>query len=180
MFVDEAKIWVKAGDGGNGCVAFRREKYVPRGGPSGGDGGDGGDVILESTEHLNTLLTFRYNREFRAERGRHGEGSGRHGAEGADLALRVPVGTLLFDEAGGEPLFDFVSAGQRLVVARGGHGGRGNARFATSTNRAPRRADPGEPGEEKRLRLELKLLADAGLVGFPNAEIGRASCRERV
>jgi len=169
MFIDEARIWVKAGDGGNGCVAFRREKYVPRGGPAGGDGGDGGDVVLESTEHLNTLLPFRYNREFRAERGRHGEGSKRHGAEGADRTIRVPVGTVVVDEESGETLFDFTEPGQQLTVARGGRGGRGNARFATSTNRAPRRADPGEAGEERRLRLELKLLADVGLVGFPNA-----------
>jgi GTP-binding protein len=169
MFIDEARIWVKAGDGGDGCVAFRREKYVPRGGPAGGDGGDGGDVILESTEHLNTLLPFRYNREFRAERGRHGEGAKRHGAEGEDRIIHVPVGTLVLDEGSGETMFDFTEPGQRLTVARGGRGGRGNARFATSTNRAPRRADPGEPGEERRLRLELKLLADVGLVGFPNA-----------
>src|SRR3990170_3053374 len=169
MFIDEAKIWVKAGDGGNGCVAFRREKYVPRGGPSGGDGGDGGDVALESTEHLNTLLPFRYNREFRGERGRHGEGSNRHGREGEDTLIRVPVGTILFEEESGERLFDFTASGQRWVAARGGRGGRGNARFASSTNRAPRRADPGETGEERRLRLELKLLADVGLVGFPNA-----------
>jgi len=169
MFIDEATIWVKAGDGGNGCVAFRREKYVPRGGPSGGDGGDGGDVVLESTAHLNTLLPFRYNREFRAPRGRHGEGSNRHGAEGEDRVVRVPVGTLVQDAETAEPLFDFIAPGQRLVVARGGRGGRGNARFATSTNRAPRRADPGQLGEERRLRLELKLLADVGLVGFPNA-----------
>ena len=169
MFIDEAKIWVKAGDGGNGCVAFRREKYVPRGGPSGGDGGDGGDVVLESTEHLNTLLPFRYNREFRGERGRHGEGSNRHGREGEDTVIRVPVGTVLFEEESGERLFDFTASGQRWVAARGGRGGRGNARFASSTNRAPRRADPGEAGEERRLRLELKLLADVGLVGFPNA-----------
>src|SRR3989338_2667428 len=167
MFIDEAKIWVKAGDGGNGCVAFRREKYVPRGGPSGGDGGDGGDVVLESTEHLNTLLPFRYNREFRGERGRHGEGSNRHGREGEDTLIRVPVGTILFEEESGERLFDFTASGQRWVAARGGGGGRGHA--ASPTNRAPRRADPGETGEERRLRLELKLLADVGLVGFPNA-----------
>ncbi|MFQ5777568.1 MAG: GTPase ObgE [Terriglobia bacterium] len=169
MFIDEARIWVKAGDGGNGCVAFRREKYVPRGGPAGGDGGNGGDVVLESTQHLNTLLPFRYNREFPAPRGRHGEGSKRHGAEGEDRIVRVPVGTLVFEEETGERLCDFVAPGLRFVVARGGRGGRGNARFATSTNRAPRRADPGEPGEQRRLRLELKLLADVGLVGFPNA-----------
>ncbi len=169
MFIDEARIWIKAGDGGKGCLAFRREKYVPRGGPSGGDGGDGGDVVLVSSQHLNTLLPFRYNREFRAERGRHGEGSKRHGHEGEDRIVQVPVGTVLFDEKSGERLFDFTAPGQRFVAARGGRGGRGNARFATSTNRAPRRTEPGQPGEERRLRLELKLLADVGLVGFPNA-----------
>ena len=169
MFIDEAKIWVKAGDGGKGCSAFRREKYVPKGGPSGGDGGDGGNVILESTEHLNTLLPFRYNREFKAERGRHGEGSNCHGATGEDRLIRVPVGTVAFDEESGEKLFDFGAPGQRFLAAKGGKGGRGNARFASSTNRAPRRSEPGTPGEERRLRLELKLLADVGLVGFPNA-----------
>lgn len=169
MFIDEARIWVKAGDGGNGCVAFRREKYVPRGGPAGGDGGDGGDVVLVSTQHLNTLLPFRYNREFRAERGSHGQGSNRHGAAGEDTVLQVPVGTVVFDEATGEQRFDITEPEQRFVIARGGRGGRGNARFATSVNRAPRRADPGEPGQQARLRLELRLLADVGLVGFPNA-----------
>ena len=169
MFIDEARIWVKAGDGGNGCVAFRREKYVPRGGPAGGDGGRGGDVVLESTQHLNTLLRFRYNREFRAERGGHGEGSNRHGASGEDSVLAVPVGTVVYDEESGEKLFDSIAPGQRIVVARGGRGGRGNARFVSSTHRAPRRAEPGEPGEERHLRLELKLLADIGVVGFPNA-----------
>ncbi len=169
MFIDEAKILVKAGPGGNGCMAFRREKYVPKGGPSGGDGGDGGSVILESSGHVNTLLAFRYNREFRAARGRHGEGSNCHGASGEDTILRVPVGTVVFDEESGEPLFDFTAPGQQFLAARGGKGGRGNARFASSTNRAPRRTEPGRPGEERRLRLELKLLADVGLVGFPNA-----------
>lgn len=169
MFIDEARIWVKAGDGGKGCLAFRREKYVPRGGPSGGDGGDGGDVMLASSQHLNTLLPFRYNREFRAGRGRHGEGSKRHGREGEDRTIPVPVGTVVYDEESGEKLFDFTVPEQRFVVAKGGRGGRGNARFATSTNRAPRRTEPGRPGEERRLRLELKLLADVGLVGFPNA-----------
>ena len=178
MFIDEAKIWVMAGDGGKGCVAFRREKYVPRGGPSGGDGGDGGDVVLESTEHLNTLLPFRYNREFRAPRGRHGEGSNCHGAEGEDCVIRVPVGTIVFEEESGEKLCDFVAPGQRFLIARGGRGGRGNARFATSTNRAPRRAQPGTPGEQRRLRLELKLLADVGLVGFPNA--GKSTLLSRL
>ncbi|HSC78690.1 MAG TPA: GTPase ObgE [Candidatus Acidoferrales bacterium] len=169
MFIDEARIWVKAGDGGKGCSAFRREKYVPKGGPSGGDGGDGGNVILESSEHLNTLLPFRYNREFKAERGRHGEGSNCHGATGEDKVIRVPVGTVVFEEESGEKLFDFAAPGQRFLAAKGGRGGRGNARFASSTNRAPRRSEPGTPGEERRLRLELKLLADVGLVGFPNA-----------
>ncbi len=169
MFIDEARIWVKAGDGGKGCSAFRREKYVPKGGPSGGDGGNGGNVILESTEHLNTLLPFRYNREFKAERGRHGEGSNCHGATGEDRLIRVPVGTVVFAEESGVKLFDFSVPGQRFLAAKGGRGGRGNARFASSTNRAPRRSEPGAPGEERRLRLELKLLADVGLVGFPNA-----------
>ncbi|MGH9789323.1 MAG: GTPase ObgE [Candidatus Acidiferrales bacterium] len=169
MFIDEAKILVKAGNGGKGCMAFRREKYVPKGGPSGGDGGGGGSVILESSGHVNTLLAFRYNREFRADRGRHGEGSNCHGASGEDTLLRVPVGTVVFDEESGEQLFDFATSGQQFLAARGGKGGRGNARFASSTNRAPRRTEPGQPGEERRLRLELKLLADVGLVGFPNA-----------
>ncbi|MGH9805131.1 MAG: GTPase ObgE, partial [Candidatus Acidiferrales bacterium] len=125
MFIDESTIWVKAGDGGNGCVAFRREKYVPRGGPSGGDGGDGGDVVLESTEHLNTLLPFRYNREFRGERGRHGEGSNCHGARGDELVIRVPVGTVVMDPESAERFFDFTAPGQRFLAARGGRGGRG-------------------------------------------------------
>ena len=150
-------------------MAFRREKYVPKGGPSGGDGGNGGSVIIESSSHVNTLLAFRYNREFRAQRGRHGEGSNCHGASGENTVIRVPVGTVVFDEESGEPLFDFTAPGQQFLAARGGKGGRGNARFASSTNRAPRRTEPGQPGEERRLRLELKLLADVGLVGFPNA-----------
>jgi len=178
MFIDEAKIWVKAGDGGNGCVAFRREKYVPRGGPAGGDGGRGGDVVLESNPHLNTLLRFRYNPEYRAERGGHGEGSNRHGADGAECRIEVPVGTVVYEEASGEKLFDFTAPGERYVAARSGRGGRGNARFATSTHRAPRRADPGVPGEERHLRLELKLLADVGLVGFPNA--GKSTLLSRL
>src|SRR3972149_8026605 len=146
MFIDEAKIWVKAGDGGNGCVAFRREKYVPRGGPSGGGGG--GEVGPEPPEPLNTLLPFRYNREFRGERGHHGEGSNCHGREGEDTVIRVPVGTIVYEEESSERLFDFTAAGQRFLVARCGRGGRGNARFASSTNRAPRRADPGGAGAE--------------------------------
>ena len=168
-FVDEARIHVKAGNGGNGCVAFRREKYVPRGGPSGGDGGHGGDVVLESSEQHSTLIHFKFNREFKADRGRHGEGSNRHGRSGETLVIPVPVGTVVFDEETGENIFDFAEPNVRFVVARGGRGGRGNARFATSTNQAPRRAEPGGSGAMRHLRLELKLLADVGLVGFPNA-----------
>jgi len=178
MFVDEAKIIVKAGHGGNGCVAFRREKYVPRGGPSGGDGGDGGSVILEASAHDNTLLRFRYNREFRAERGAHGEGSNRHGRSGADRLVHVPLGTLVFDEETGEQLVDFTVPGQRCEVARGGRGGRGNAHFAKPWHQAPRESEEGQPGQERRLRLELKLLADVGLVGFPNA--GKSTLISRI
>ncbi len=178
MFIDEARISVVGGAGGNGCMAFRREKYVPRGGPSGGDGGNGGSVYLEGDEGLNTLLQFRYNHEFTAERGRHGEGSNRHGRSGEDLVIRVPVGTIVYDEVTGAPLWDFDQPRQRYLAARGGRGGRGNARFATSVNQAPRRADPGEPGEEARLRLELKLLADAGLVGLPN--VGKSTLISRL
>jgi len=178
QFLDEARILVKAGDGGNGCLAFRREKYVPRGGPSGGDGGRGGDVILAATEHQNTLLQFSFNPEHKAERGRHGEGSNRTGADGQSIEVQVPVGTVVYDEATGERLFDFTEAGQRFLVAQGGKGGRGNARFATSTHQAPTEHEPGAPGEEKRLRLELKLLADVGLVGFPNA--GKSTLISRI
>jgi len=169
MFVDEAKILVKAGDGGNGCVAFRREKYVPRGGPSGGDGGHGGSVYLEANPNDNTLLRYRYNREFRADRGRHGEGSNCTGVSGADLVLKVPVGTLVFDEEGAELLADLKKPGQKVLVAEGGKGGRGNQHFAKPWHQAPREKEDGQPGEERHLRLELKLLADVGLVGFPNA-----------
>ncbi|HEX2482994.1 MAG TPA: GTPase ObgE, partial [Methylomirabilota bacterium] len=169
MFVDEVEIHVRAGDGGRGCVSFRREKYVPRGGPDGGDGGRGGSVILEADEGLGTLLDFRYRRHYAAPRGGHGEGSDRHGANGEDLVLRVPVGTTVREPSASILLGDLTVNGERLEVARGGRGGRGNARFATSTNRAPRRADPGEAGEERTLRLELRLLADVGVVGFPNA-----------
>jgi GTPase len=178
MFVDEAKIHIAAGGGGNGCVAFRREKYVPRGGPSGGDGGDGGSVYLESSAHLNTLLKFRYKKEFRAERGGHGEGSNRHGKNGESLVISLPVGTVVSDEASGEKLFDFDAPGARFLAAEGGRGGRGNARFATSTHQAPRRAEPGRPGEERDLKLELKLLADVGLVGFPN--VGKSTLISRL
>jgi GTPase len=178
VFVDEAKIIVRAGGGGNGCMAFRREKYVPRGGPSGGDGGNGGDVYLESTESDNTLLRYRYNREFRADRGRHGEGSGCHGKSGEDMILSVPVGTVVYDEESGEQLYDFTGAGQRFRAARGGRGGRGNIHFTRPWHQAPREHEEGQPGEERRLRLELKLLADVGLVGFPNA--GKSTLISRI
>ena len=169
MFVDEAKIFVKAGNGGNGCVAFRREKFVPRGGPSGGDGGHGGTIYLEANPNDNTLLRYRYNREFKADRGRHGEGSNCTGHSGADMYLQVPVGTLVFDEQTGETVADLATPGQRVLVAHGGRGGRGNQHFAKPWHQAPREHEDGHPGEERHLRLELKLLADVGLVGFPNA-----------
>src|SRR5246127_508994 len=178
MFIDEAKIKVKAGDGGNGCMAFRREKFVPRGGPSGGDGGRGGDVVMESSERHNTLIHFRFNPEHKAERGRHGEGSQRTGREGEDVVLKVPVGTIVYDEATGEKVFDFSRPDERMVIARGGRGGRGNARFATSTHQAPRECEPGRPGEERVLRMELKLLADVGLVGYPN--VGKSTLISRI
>jgi GTPase len=169
MFVDEAKIAVKAGDGGNGCVAFRREKYVPRGGPSGGDGGHGGSVYVEANPNDNTLLRYRYNREFKADRGRHGEGSNCTGVSGEDTILKVPIGTLVFDSDNSELLADLKKPGQRVLVAQGGKGGRGNQHFAKPWHQAPREKEEGQPGEERHLRLELKLLADVGLVGFPNA-----------
>jgi GTP-binding protein len=178
LFLDQARILVKAGDGGNGCMAFRREKYVPRGGPSGGDGGHGGDVFLVSTVHQNTLLQFSFNPEHRAGRGRHGEGSNCTGADGESIDVLVPVGTVVYAEATGARLFDFTEAGQRYLVARGGRGGRGNAGRATATHQAPTEHEPGRPGEEKRLRLELKLLADVGLVGFPNA--GKSTLISRI
>jgi GTP-binding protein len=169
VFVDEAKIALKAGDGGNGCVAFRREKYVPRGGPSGGDGGNGGTIYLEANPNDNTLLRYRYNREFKADRGRHGEGSNCTGHSGADMILQVPVGTMVFDDHTGETLADLATPGQRVLVAHGGRGGRGNQHFAKPWHQAPREHEDGFPGEERQLRLELKLLADVGFVGFPNA-----------
>lgn len=169
MFIDRAKIRVKAGDGGNGVTAFRREKFVPRGGPSGGDGGNGGSVWLESSEGLNTLLHLRYNPEHKGERGRHGEGSNRHGKDGEDITVQVPVGTQVFDAESGDLVFDFTESGQRFRAAKGGKGGWGNQHFATPTRRAPKFHYTGRPGEEKELQLELKLIADVGLVGFPNA-----------
>ncbi|MEN6603829.1 MAG: GTPase ObgE [Bryobacteraceae bacterium] len=178
MFIDEAKVYVKAGDGGNGCLAFRREKYVPHGGPSGGDGGRGGDVVFVASIHHNTLLHFRFNPEHKAQRGRHGEGSNKTGHDGASIEVPVPVGTMVFNEAGGELIHDYATPGERFTVARGGRGGRGNARFATSTHQAPTEHEPGHPGEEFHLRLELKLLADVGLVGFPNA--GKSTLISRI
>jgi GTP-binding protein len=178
MFIDEAKIRVKAGDGGNGCLAFRREKFVPRGGPSGGDGGKGGDIIMESSERHNTLVHFRFNPEYKAQRGRHGEGSNRTGREGTDITLKVPVGTILYDADTGEKIHDFSLPDERIVVAQGGRGGRGNARFATSTHQAPREHEDGRPGEDRVFRLELKLLADVGLVGYPN--VGKSTLISRI
>lgn len=178
LFIDEVIISVKAGDGGNGCLAFRREKFVPRGGPSGGDGGRGGDVVMVATEHHNTLLHFRFNPEHKAQRGRHGEGSDKTGHNGHSIELATPVGTVVYDADTGELLHDFVAAGDRFIVAKGGRGGRGNARFATSTHQTPTEHEDGKPGEERRLRLELKLLADVGLVGFPNA--GKSTLISRI
>jgi GTPase len=169
VFADEAKIFVKGGHGGNGCVAFRREKYVPRGGPSGGDGGDGGSIYLEANINDNTLLRYRYNREFKADRGRHGEGSNCTGHSGGDMVLKVPIGTVVFDGQTAETIADLATPGQRVLVAHGGRGGRGNQHFAKPWHQAPREHEEGQPGEERHLRLELKLLADVGLVGFPNA-----------
>ncbi len=178
LFIDEVIISVKAGDGGNGCLAFRREKYVPRGGPSGGDGGRGGDVVLVASEHHNTLLHFRFNPEHKGERGRHGEGSQRTGHDGASIDVPTPVGTVVYDAETGELLHDFTMPGDRFIVVRGGRGGKGNARFATSTHQTPTEHEDGKPGEERRLRLELKLLADVGLVGFPNA--GKSTLISRI
>ena len=178
MFIDEAKIRVKAGDGGNGCMAFRREKFVPRGGPSGGDGGKGGDVIMESSERHNTLVHFRFNPEYTAQRGRHGEGSNCTGREGEDVLLKVPVGTIVFDDETGEKIHDFSHSDERVVIARGGRGGRGNARFVSSTHQAPREHEDGRPGEERHFRLELKLLADVGIVGYPN--VGKSTLISRI
>jgi GTP-binding protein len=169
MFVDRAEIHVRGGTGGSGAEAFRREKFVPRGGPSGGDGGRGGDVVLEADPQLSTLLDYSYRRHYHAERGQHGEGSNKTGRSGPELVLRVPLGTVAYDADTDELLGDVVEPGQRLVVAAGGRGGRGNARFKTSTHQAPREWEPGDEGVDRRVRLELKLIADVGLVGEPNA-----------
>ncbi len=178
MFIDRAKIHVKGGDGGDGVTAFRREKFVPRGGPSGGDGGDGGSVYIESTEDLNTLLHFRYSPEHKAERGRHGEGGKRHGANGKDITLQVPVGTVIHDDVTGEVIHDFIRAGENILIAPGGRGGHGNAQFASPVNRAPRHHEKGRAGQERWLTLELKLIADVGLVGLPNA--GKSTLISRI
>jgi GTP-binding protein len=168
-FLDEAKVYVRSGDGGNGCVSFRREKFIEFGGPNGGDGGKGGDVVVEAVDGLNTLIDYRYQQHFKAKNGRAGMGKDRHGASGQDIVLKVPAGTQVYEENGEVLLADLTEAGQRAVIARGGNGGFGNAHFKSSTNRAPRRANPGQPGEELTIRLRLKLIADAGIVGLPNA-----------
>jgi GTP-binding protein len=182
MFVDEVDIHVHAGDGGKGCLSFRREKYVPRGGPDGGDGGGGGSVYIVATPRKNTLIDFRFHPEFEARRGQHGQGANKTGQTGEDLEIEVPIGTFVFekDPSTGELqlLADLAEDGQRVLVARGGRGGMGNARFATSTNRAPRRTQPGEPGEERSLKLQLKLLADVGIVGYPN--VGKSTLIARI
>jgi GTP-binding protein len=177
-FVDEARIYVTAGNGGNGCLSFRRERYIPKGGPDGGNGGKGGDVILLADAQLATLLDFSYPQQFRASKGVHGKGKDQTGKNGEDLIIRVPVGTLVRDDQTGEVVQDLVFDGQRFVAAKGGRGGRGNARFATPTQRAPRRADKGEEGEECWLRLELKLLADVGLLGYPN--VGKSTLLSKI
>ena len=168
-FIDEAKFYVKGGDGGNGCVSFRREKFVPKGGPDGGDGGDGGDVIIRASRRLGSLIDFRYRSHFNAERGLHGQGKKKHGRNGADCIVNVPMGSIIKDAETGEVIVDLIEDGQSIVVAKGGLGGRGNTHFTSSTNRSPRLAGKGKPGPERWLRIELKLLADIGLVGLPNA-----------
>src|SRR3990172_3277175 len=168
-FLDQAKVYVRSGAGGAGSVSFRREKFIEYGGPDGGDGGRGGHVHAEAVEGLNTLIDYRYQQHFKAKNGGHGMGKDRHGANGADVVLKVPVGTQIYEEDGETLIADLVAAGQRAVLARGGNGGFGNAHFKSSTNRAPRHANPGLPGEERVVWLRLKLIADAGLVGLPNA-----------
>lgn len=168
-FIDEAEISVKAGDGGNGCMSFRREKYIPKGGPDGGDGGKGGDIVLLATNRLSTLADFRFRRKFEAKRGQHGLGSQCTGANGEDIIIELPLGTLVYDAVSGELIADMVEEGRRIVIAKGGNGGWGNQHFATSINRAPRQTKPGLPGESRELRFELKVLADVGIIGFPNA-----------
>ncbi|WP_310598675.1 GTPase ObgE [Desulfobulbus sp.] len=177
-FVDEAKFFVKAGDGGNGCVSFRREKFVPKGGPNGGDGGRGGDVLLRADRNLRSLIDFRYKSHFKAESGVGGQGSDKHGRSGGDCVVRVPMGSLIKDAETGAVLADLTEHGQTFCAAEGGRGGLGNARFATSTNRAPRKATPGQPGEERWLLIELKLLADVGLIGLPNS--GKSTLLSRL
>jgi len=168
-FLDEAKVYIRSGDGGNGCVSFRREKFIEFGGPNGGDGGKGGDVIAIAVEGLNTLIDYRYQQHFFAKNGQAGMGKDRHGADGADAVLKIPVGTQIYEEDGTTLIADLTGPGQEIVLLRGGNGGFGNAHFKSSTNRAPRRANPGQSGEEQTIRLRLKLIADAGIVGFPNA-----------
>src|SRR3954454_2679822 len=168
-FLDEAKVYIRSGDGGNGCLAFRREKFIEFGGPSGGDGGRGGDVVVVAVEGLNTLIDYRYQQHYTAQNGRPGMGKDRHGGGGSDIVMKVPVGTQIYEEDGETLLADLTTVGQQAVLAKGGNGGFGNARFKTSTNRAPRHANPGQPGEERTIRLRLKLIADAGIVGLPNA-----------
>ena len=177
-FVDEVRIHVKAGDGGNGCVSFRRERFIPKGGPNGGDGGKGGDVIFEANAQLSTLLDLSYPQQFRAPKGSHGKGKDQTGRNGEDLVISVPIGTLVRDDETGQVLQDLVMEGQRYVATQGGRGGRGNARFATSTHRAPRTAEKGEEGQDRWLRLELKLLADVGLVGYPN--VGKSTLLSKI
>jgi GTP-binding protein len=178
MFIDEAKIRVKAGDGGNGCMAFRREKFVPRGGPSGGDGGRGGDVTMVSSQRHNTLIHFRYNPDHKGQRGEHGMGSNCSGQDGNSVTLQVPVGTALYDQDTGELIHDFETPDEQVVIAKGGRGGRGNQHFATPVHQAPREHEMGRPGEERNYRLVLKLLADVGLVGYPNA--GKSTLISRI
>jgi GTP-binding protein len=168
-FLDEAKIFIRSGDGGNGCVAFRREKFIEFGGPSGGDGGKGGDVIARAVEGLNTLIDYRYQQHFKAKSGRAGMGKDRHGANAQDIVVKVPAGTQIYEDDGETLLADLTTVGESVTLARGGNGGFGNAHFKSSTNRAPRHANPGQPGEERYIRLRLKLIADAGIVGLPNA-----------